>query len=252
MSGTDARSQFGPVAGRYLTSKAHDQPDEIALVLDRLDPHGGTVVDVGTGAGHLAYALAPRVDHVVAVDITPEMLEVVRTQAEKRGLAISTRLAPAEDMGFADGSVDGVATRLAAHHFRDVLAFVADAARSLAPGGWLLVIDTTSPEDDDVAQSVDAFERLRDPSHVWNLKPSEWEALARAHDLTPDWIQTRRKPIDFVDWVERMRVAEHDVDALRAMLDESEGGARDYFEPRVEDGRLWFDLHEVAFEARKP
>lgn len=250
---SDARGQFGPVAEKYLTSQAHAQPDEINKVLDQMGLTDGVALDVGTGAGHLAYALAERVDQVVAVDITPEMLELVRQQAEKRGLGnISTRLAPAEDMGFADESVSLVATRLAAHHFLDIGAFVADAARSLESGGWLLVIDTTSPEDDAVARQVDAFERLRDPSHVWNYKPSEWEALARENGLTPGWQSTRRKALDFTDWTERMRVSPEDTEALRSMAEGSEGGFREYLNPRLEDGRLWFDLWEVAFTAMKP
>ena len=249
----DARDQFGPVASKYLTSKAHAQPDEINKVLDRLGVVGGTAVDVGTGAGHLAYALAERMDHVVAVDITPEMLEVVRAQATERQLGnISTRLAPAEDMGFVTETINLVATRLAAHHFRDVQAFVADAARSLESGGQLLVIDTMSPEDDGVAQQVDAFERLRDPSHVWNYKASQWEEMAAAHGLTPEWHFTRRKPIDFDDWTERMRVSETDAGTLRAMAEESTEGFREYLAPRFENGRLWFDLLEISFAATKP
>ncbi|MBS1707250.1 MAG: class I SAM-dependent methyltransferase [Armatimonadetes bacterium] len=249
---SDVRAQFGPVAEKYLTSKAHDQPEEIALVLDRLGVQGGTVVDVGTGAGHLAYALAHRVDKVVAVDVTPQMLDVVKAESVKRGLEnVTTRLAAAEDMGFADGSVNGVASRLAAHHFTDVAAFVADAARSLVPGGWLLVVDTMSPEDNDVAQQVDAFERRRDPSHVWNLKASEWEALATRFGLVPQWHIVRRKPLDFADWTERMRVSDADTQALLESLENAENGFKDYMAPRREGGRLWFDLHEIAFAATK-
>ena len=249
----DAREQFGPVAQRYLTSRAHAQPDEINKVLDRLALVEGTAVDVGTGAGHLAYALAERMDQVLAVDITPQMLEVVAAQAAERGLSnVTTRLAPAEDMGLVDESVSLVATRLAAHHFLDVDSFVADASRSLEHGGLFLVIDTMSPEDDEVARQVDAFERLRDPSHAWNLKPSEWTDKARANGLEPLWHDVRRKSLDFDDWTERMRVSAADTARLRTMAEKATDGFRDYLAPRMVDGRLWFDLLEISFAATKP
>src|SRR5690349_13603617 len=83
--GSVVRNQFGAVASAYATSAVHaGGPDLEALVKAAAAAGTEEVLDLGCGAGHTAIALAPLVRHVVAVDLTPEMLDVARTLAETR------------------------------------------------------------------------------------------------------------------------------------------------------------------------
>jgi ubiquinone/menaquinone biosynthesis C-methylase UbiE len=249
---TNPKDSFAPVAEKYLTSAAHAKPDALNALVARIEPTGGLVLDIGTGAGHTAYAFAPKVDRLVAVDITQEMLDIVAREAKSRGFTnVFTELAPAEKLPIKDGTASGVVTRLAAHHFDDVASFVAESARVLEPGGWLLVVDTVGPEDEDIQEELNHIERMRDPSHGHNLAVSEWGALVEGQGFSTEWVDVTRKTLDLEDWLERMDVPENRRPTLRELILESEGSLRKYLSPVV-GPRTAFDLWEMTLFARKP
>ncbi|MDI9639883.1 class I SAM-dependent methyltransferase [Kamptonema cortianum] len=242
-----ARDQFSKVAENYLTSKAHDRPEALAHLVRLVDRPGGTIVDVGTGAGLTAYAFAPFVDEVIAVDLTPEMLEIVEREAVQRGHHnISTKLADAERMPFSPESVDGVVTRMAAHHFTDVEKFVSECARILKPGGWFAIVDTVGTEDEETTKAIDRIETLRDPSHMHDLRPSEWRELVESAGFRVRSADVYPKDIDLEDWFTRMKVGDEIASGLRRDILESTGLLRDYLNPVVIQGRWVFHLHEMT------
>lgn len=246
-----SRDQFAPVAESYLTSAVHASDSALARLVEIVKPDGGSVLDVGTGAGHVAYAFAPFVDKVVAYDMTPEMLGIVERESRDKGLAhIQIVEGMAEQMPFPDGSFDGVACRVAAHHFLDVNAFLSEVNRVLKSDGWFLLVDTVAPEDDDADREVNEIEAIRDPSHKRNLKVSEWELLFAEFGFVESANELNRKRLVFVDWVERMRVSAADQDVLRSRIFGSIGEVRDYFAPD-ETGRGAFDLAELTLLGRK-
>lgn len=249
---TDPRTQFGPAAERYLTSAAHAKVDELAALMARIDPQG-RVLDIGTGAGHTAYALASAGCEVVAYDMTPEMLSLVSREAEARGLgSISVQEGVAESLDFSDAEFDGVACRLAAHHFDDPAAFIAESFRVVKPGGWLLLIDTVSPEDPETATELDEIETLRDPSHRHDLSVSEWGSLVENVGFGMQWVDVARKPLDLEDWLTRMSVEDHRAATLRELILDSEGPLRKYLSPVILPDQTTFDLWEMTLFARRP
>src|ERR687896_736506 len=100
------RQQFGRVAANYATSAVHVAGPDLAAMLDAWPLRGDeTVLDAGTGTGHTALAFAPRVGHVVAVDLTEPMLAQGRRMAAERGIAnVSFDQADVERLPFADGA----------------------------------------------------------------------------------------------------------------------------------------------------
>jgi ubiquinone/menaquinone biosynthesis C-methylase UbiE len=246
-----SQERFGRVAERYLTSKDHALPDGMPELVERLEPMDGLVLDVGTGAGHTAYALAKRAAKVVAVDITPEMLKVVEREASERGLTnIDIVQAPAENLPFEDGAAVGLACRLAAHHFGGVDSFVRECARVVKPGGWVLLIDTVSPEDMDAAKVVNHAEAIRDPSHGRNLSPSEWRAIYEEAGFEIEAEALRDKRLDYMEWMDRQDVPESDRPDLDRLIMNSTGAVRDYFKPETGD-RPSFALQELTLIARR-
>src|ERR1700682_4806612 len=81
------QSRFGAVAADYVTSKVHASGQDLAWLVE-LAALTGTerVLDVATGGGHAAFALAPHAAEVVALDLTRPMLEVAQKEAEVRQL----------------------------------------------------------------------------------------------------------------------------------------------------------------------
>ena len=137
-------------------------------------------VDVGTGAGTLARALAPLVGEVVGVDVVPELLALARRYAPPnvtfvQGDAMHLPLEPA--------SFDIAATRRALHHVARPELVVAELARVVRPRGTVLVEDQIAPIDPLDALALDRFERARDPSHTRLLPDVDLRHLFEANDL---------------------------------------------------------------------
>ena len=129
--------QFGERANAYLSSAVHAQGEDLQQLATLVQDHSqARVLDLGCGAGHVAFNVAPHVASVTACDLSEEMLAVVGQGAAERKLGnIRTQAAAAEKLPFADGEFDIVISRFSAHHWRDVGAGLREARRVLKAGG---------------------------------------------------------------------------------------------------------------------
>lgn len=104
-----------------------------------------TVLDVGTGPGALAVAIARRCGScsVIGVDVAPEMLTTAEDRAGGAGVEdrVSFRVADAAALPLADGSIDVAVSTLSLHHWRDVPAILRELHRVVRPGGRVLIYD---------------------------------------------------------------------------------------------------------------
>ena len=156
-----------------LAKRVHD------FVLPRGDER---VLDVGTGAGALALALAPLVREVVGLDRVPELLALARERAEKLG-NVEFVEGDAMRLPFEDASFDLAATRSTLHHVSRPELLIAELARVTRPGGRLLVLDQLAPVDPLEALALDRFERARDPVHARLLPDIDLRQLFEANEL---------------------------------------------------------------------
>ncbi len=204
------RSQFGAAAAAYTTSVGHRDPAMVARVVELARPHPGErALDVATGAGHTALALAPHVSEVVAYDITPQMLAETARNAAERGLAnVVIRQGAAEQLPFSDASFEIVSVRQAPHHFADAARAIREMARVAKPGGRVIIVDSRSPEDPILDRELNHIEKLRDPSHVRSYRPSEWRTMVTTAGLRIDseeldFYTENGRPMDFAAWTRR-------------------------------------------------
>jgi SAM-dependent methyltransferase len=152
------------------------------------------VLDVATGSGHTAAALAPHVEGVVCIDITPQMI----AEAEKLTLELGLDdvcfcLADAHALPFQDGAFDIVTCRRAAHHFSVVAQALLEMRRVLRPDGRFVLDDRSVPEDDFVDSCMNELDRLHDESHVREYRPSQWRSLLEASGFTVDEVEPYSK-----------------------------------------------------------
>jgi SAM-dependent methyltransferase len=214
-------AQFDPQAQAYLASAVHAAGPDLAQAAQQVLqlPARISMLDVGCGAGHLSFALAPYFEHVLATDLSPSMLETVRTTAVQRALPqIAVRQASAEALPFPDGSFDLVCSRYSAHHWHDVPGALKEMRRVVRPAGMLLMIDLMGDESPLVDTHLQAIELLRDPGHVRDYSLSQWRGLLHeaGFELQHEAFWPTR--LEFASWVERMRTPPVAVAAIRALL----------------------------------
>jgi ubiquinone/menaquinone biosynthesis C-methylase UbiE len=251
-----AQEQFGRTAARYSVSRTHSGNDslvDLTQFADFAGEHYGIAIDVGTGPGFTAFAMAPFADYVIATDVTPQMLEEVRALRTERGAgATQMVLAAAEALPFADGSIDLVTCRTAAHHFVDFAGWISEVGRVLRPGGLLLAADTCAPEDAANASWMQRIETDRDPSHVRNLAPSEWRKALEDAGFTVTDSAMSYVYLQYPDWAERSGMSEPGMRAVREELVSAPPEAKSAFgiEPH-DDGTVHFHWDVVSLRATK-
>ncbi len=140
-------------------------------------------LDVGTGAGALALALAPLVREVVGVDRVPELLAHARARAAAFG-NIELVEGDATALPFEAESFDLAATIRTLHHVPRPELVIAELTRVTRHGGRVLVIDQIAPVDPLEAIPIDRFERARDASHARLLPEIDLRHLFEANTLS--------------------------------------------------------------------
>ncbi|HEV3106005.1 MAG TPA: class I SAM-dependent methyltransferase [Trinickia sp.] len=234
---------FGSTAAAYLTSPTHASGADLrtlsALIASTPD---ADVLDLGCGAGHASFAASPHARSVLAYDIAPPMLATVAHAARERGLAnIRTQQGAAERLPFADASFDWVVSRFSGHHWHDVLRALAEARRVLKAGGRALFIDVAGADHPLLDTHLQAVELLRDGSHIRNYRADEWLAFFAGAGFDAQIRERWRLPMQFAQWVARMRTPEVRVDAIRSLWDHAPDEVRAYFDVQP-DGSFMLDV----------
>jgi ubiquinone/menaquinone biosynthesis C-methylase UbiE len=193
----EVRERFAATAD----SVAEHAQQQVEMVREQLEsvvmPRGDErAVDVGTGAGTLALALAPLVREVVGVDLVPELLERARANAPANVTFVE---GDATSLPLDSGSFDLACTRRTLHHIARPELAVAELVRVTAPGGRVFVDDQIAPADPLAALELDRFEQARDPSHTRTLPDIDFRHLFEANGLVllQTRVQSHRRELDY-------------------------------------------------------
>jgi len=190
--------RFARTAEKVAASQDERAAALASQVRSFLAAHGDErAVDVGTGAGALAFALAPLVREVVGLDRVPELLELARERAAEHA-NVSFVEGDAEHLPFEDASFDLAGTLRTLHHVRRPELVLAELTRVTRPEGRILVIDQIAPVDPLAALAIDRFERARDPGHTRLLPDIDLRQLFEANGLVllRERRETERRPLD--------------------------------------------------------
>lgn len=150
-------------------------------------------LDVGAGTGAFAFALAPRVREVVALDSDEAMAERAREGAPDN---VEVIVGDGEHLPFDAFSFDLSVTARTLHHTARPELVVAELARVTRPGGTVIVVDQLAPADPLVAFELNRFERARDASTTRVLSDGDLRALFDANGLVLRHEQVHREPRD--------------------------------------------------------
>jgi len=213
-------STWSDRAQAYRDSPTHREGPDLDLLVEWCEPGEGVkALDVATGGGHVARRLREEGCEVVTVDPSPGM------QADV--------LARAEDLPFADGSFDVVASRIAPHHFEDIAGAVAEMARV---GNGLVVIEDTLYSSDRHEEA----EKLRDPTHVRNYSEDEWRGFLTDAGLEVEQVERFEKTHPLEAWLARTDCVGEEAERVKELLADC----------MTEDGSAWVDV-KLVIRARK-
>ncbi len=165
-----SRSYFDSVASEWDSLRAgffSERVREVALDALGVEPER-RAADIGAGTGFMTEALIERGASVIAVDESPEMLNVLQ---EKLGDAVDYRLSRDQRLPLDNASVDYVVANMYLHHVQAPSEAIGEMIRVLRPGGSLAITDLDSH----------TFEFLRDEHR------DHWLGFAR--DDMRSWLE---------------------------------------------------------------
>jgi ubiquinone/menaquinone biosynthesis C-methylase UbiE/DNA-binding transcriptional ArsR family regulator len=130
--------QWDSVRSLHISEEAVE-----AAILDVVAPRPDeTLVDLGTGTGRVLQILTPKVARAVGLDASHAMLSVARANLERAGIGrVELRQGDIYAPPFARGLFDIVIIHQVLHYLDDPSRAISQAARLVAPGGRLLVVD---------------------------------------------------------------------------------------------------------------
>jgi demethylmenaquinone methyltransferase/2-methoxy-6-polyprenyl-1,4-benzoquinol methylase len=149
-SGTLAEPQveamFDRIAGVYdrlnsvMTAGLHHKWRTRAVDLAEVGP-GSQALDVATGTGDLAIALAARGAEVIGADFSEQMLAIARTKAPE----ILFEQGNALDLRYADDAFDAATVGFGVRNFSDLDQGLRELTRVVKPGGRVVILEMTTP-----------------------------------------------------------------------------------------------------------
>ncbi|HSR00817.1 MAG TPA: class I SAM-dependent methyltransferase [Sphingomicrobium sp.] len=127
--------------------------------VNRVKPRlGEDILDMAGGTGDVAFRMAKRGAHVTVADINPDMLEVGRQRAERKGLqGLSFKVENAEKLSFANASFDAYTIVFGIRNVTDIPSALREAHRVLKRGGRFFCMEFSSSDWPGFSELYDAF-----------------------------------------------------------------------------------------------
>ena len=188
---TQVRAMFDRIALVYdrmnsvMTAGMHHRWRERAADLAEVGP-GTSALDVATGTGDLAIALAGRGASVTGLDFSEPMLELARGKAPQIEWVPGNAL----ELAFGDQEFDAVTVGFGARNFSDLARGLSEMVRVAKPGGRVVILEITTPERPPLSwffrlwfdRAIPALGRLAD-SEAYAYLPSSVRRFPRAREL---------------------------------------------------------------------
>ncbi|WP_010283181.1 class I SAM-dependent methyltransferase [Bacillus timonensis] len=251
---SDVKKQFGRSADSYVTSEGHRKGGDLQTLIAMADATGTEIaLDIATGGGHTANALAPRVGKVTALDLTPEMLAVAEKFIKGNGHEnIEFVEGDAENLPFSDKLFDIVSCRIAPHHFPNIKSFVSEVSRVLKTGGQFLLDDNVAPENKEFDEFYNTVEKKRDYSHFRAWTKTEWFQMLEDEGFEIQELYRFDKTFDFESWCDRMHVSAQEKSELNEYMVNSSDKVKQKFRILIENNKvIAFQGEAVVLKATK-
>ncbi|PWW06135.1 ubiquinone/menaquinone biosynthesis C-methylase UbiE [Paenibacillus cellulosilyticus] len=199
------RDEFSKQAKDFSNQQLTLNKEEyLQWILNRLQLHPDmNVLDVAAGTGILSRAIAPHVKQVTSMDLSEDMIREGQRQNEAKGVTnIQFCQGNVEQMPFDPQSFHLVVSRFAFHHFLRPDVVLQQMKTVCQAGSFVCVVDMISPDDDELYENYNHFERLRDPSHTFALKQSRLRAMFEQAGFEGIVAETVTVNVNVTSWLE--------------------------------------------------
>jgi ubiquinone/menaquinone biosynthesis C-methylase UbiE len=247
------RAAFSQRAESYADAAITANPERHQRLIDLISPPPEAhALDVATGQGFLAMALARVCREVVAVDLVGAPLAIAEKKRQELGLTnLRFEEADAEALPYGDARFDVVTCGWTFHQYTDPFRMLAEMHRVCRPDGVVAIDDMTSSEDPLKSVRHNYIERLRDPSHTRALPLSELVAMFGRLGLRIRLLETYEVVHNADEWLKHGRATAEAEREVRRLLEESVGADRDGLNTRREDGAIVFTYTVARIVAHK-
>ena len=159
-----------------------------------------TILDLATGTGDLAIALAKRNPqaHIIGMDISEKMLEIGREKVKKQGLEnqIGLRSGDATELPFDNNSFDAITVAFGVRNFENLERSLTEIHRVLKPNGQVVILEFSMPEKFPVKQAYRLYFK-----HILP-KIAKWLSDdANAYSYLPESVERFPKPSEFLQTI---------------------------------------------------
>jgi len=213
---------------------------------------GALALDVATGTGEFARALAPRVAKVIGFDATEAMLAQGRKFIEAAGIEnVSFQKGIVQALPFEDETFDIVSSRYAFHHFADPKPVISEMARVCKTDGHIIIVDIVVPDSSDGA-AYNYYEWLCDQSHTRCLEADEFSTYFELFGMQVVSERMRDLEEELIEWMDfSLTERRHRAEILKAVTDELGGGPQTGLSPYERESILCFTQRDLSIVGRK-
>ncbi|MFN8372654.1 MAG: class I SAM-dependent methyltransferase [Anaerolineae bacterium] len=191
------RADFDRIA-QFSTDEWSHNSHYHAFLLKQLPAHINDALEIGCGTGLFSRQLAQRAQHVLALDLSPEMIRLAKQRAQAYR-HIDFEVADILHRELPPAHFDCIASIATLHHL-PLAEILAKAAQALKPGGTLLVLDLyhealnmANLAPNAAAVVVNAYYKLVKTGRLKDSPEAQaaWEAHGQ-HDVYPTLAEVRR------------------------------------------------------------
>lgn len=242
------------VASVPFSGAPYPGEQELRDLVRLADPRGDErVLDVATGTGSVALAFAPHVASVLAVDLSPAMLELAEKARAAAGLSnVHFRLGEIGVLPLQEGSYDIITCHNLLHYASDLPGLLSLLRRLLTPGGRLLIDEPLGSDDPVKRATLNAIVLRRDPgiTQIWSA--GEIEAALDAAGLSVVKRERYSLNRELNDWLSRAAADETTRASVRSMFEAgADANAAGLDSKRGRDGDFVFTESRIRLLARE-
>jgi len=205
------------------------------------------VLDIATGTGEFARAIAPNVATVIGIDATDAMIEQGKKFVEQAGIKnVTFQKGVVQDIPFEDETFDIVSSRYAFHHFAEPKTVISEMVRVCKTNGHIIIVDIIAP-DEPTATVYNYYEWLCDQSHTRCLGFEEFQTCFLLFGMDVISARTRDLKEELLEWMDfSLTEKEHREKILVAVNTELGGGPKTGLAPCEKNNGLYFRQRDLA------